>query len=608
VSLALATADAPPAAKTYGRAWYIAPDREQGRPRGLWAIEARPDVVVKLKRIFPRIEQARARTLTIVDTAEFARDLSWVMERYPLDMDPRSRARLDQRTAEHVERELNMARILGGAALGADRIARTPALPPREYQTQAADLCLSSGRLLVADDLGLGKTFTGLLLLRDPDSLPALVVTLTDLTVQWRDEVQKFFPDLRTHIVRTRRAYNPTLHPSSRGKPPHVLIMNYAKLLGWGDYLAGIVKTVIFDEAQELRRDETKAGVQTAKYQAACMVADEASFTMELTATPVYNYGGEMYNVLRVLDADALGSKQEFAREWAEGSGDKMRVREPKAFGSYLRDQGLMIRRTRQDVGVELPELTPVRHTIDTDHDTLDRLTGDALDLAELILSQESSRLDRFQASGDLDWRMRHATGVAKAPYVADFTRMLLESEEKVVLWGWHHDVYDIWRERLEDHFPAMFTGRESTVQKRLAVARFLSKEEPGEVVDLGHISKGRVGPATNLLIMSLRAGAGLHGLQDACKVGVFGELDWSPGIHEQALGRLHRPGQVDPVVGYFLFSNGGTDPLMGEVLDTKRMQSEPMRDPDREIVETRVPEDRVRQLAMLVRQKARRS
>jgi hypothetical protein len=57
--------------------------------------------------------------------------------------------------------------------------------------------------------------------------------------------------------------------------------MNYAKLLGWGDYLAGIVKTVIFDEMQELRRDESQAGVQTAKYQAACMVADEASFTME---------------------------------------------------------------------------------------------------------------------------------------------------------------------------------------------------------------------------------------------------------------------------------------------------------------------------------------
>jgi hypothetical protein len=125
---------------------------------------------------------------------------------------------------------------------------------------------------------------------------------------------------------------------------------------------------------------------------------------------------------------------------------------------------------------VELPELTPVRHTIDTDHDTLDRLTGDALDLAELILSQDSSRLDRFQASGDLDWRMRHATGVAKAPYVADFTRMLLESEEKVVLWGWHHDVYDIWRERLEEFFPAMFTGRESAVQKRLA-ARALPVE-----------------------------------------------------------------------------------------------------------------------------------
>jgi hypothetical protein len=105
---------------------------------------------------------------------------------------------------------------------------------------------------------------------------------------------------------------------------------------------------------------------------------------------------------------------------------------------------------------------------------------------------------------------------------------------------------------------------------------------------------------------MSLRAGAGLHGLQDVCKVGVFGELDWSPGIHEQALGRLHRPGQVDPVVGYFLFSNGGTDPLMGEVLDTKRMQSEPMRDPIARSSRRVVPEDRVRQLAMLVKQKSK--
>jgi hypothetical protein len=44
---------------------------------------------------------------------------------------------------------------------------------------------------------------------------------------------------------------------------------------------------------------------------------------------------------------------------------------------------------------------------------------------------------------GDFDWKMRQATGIAKAPYVAEFVKLLLESEQKVVLFGWHRDVYD---------------------------------------------------------------------------------------------------------------------------------------------------------------------
>jgi hypothetical protein len=48
---------------------------------------------------------------------------------------------------------------------------------------------------------------------------------------------------------------------------PDVLIIPYSKLRGWGDHLAGRVRTVIFDEVQELRRP-------TAKYEAAARVAD----------------------------------------------------------------------------------------------------------------------------------------------------------------------------------------------------------------------------------------------------------------------------------------------------------------------------------------------
>jgi hypothetical protein len=58
---------------------------------------------------------------------------------------------------------------------------------------------------------------------------------------------------------------------------------------------------------------------------------------------------------------------------------------------------------------------------------------------------------------------MRRATGLAKAPYVADFVRLLLESEPKVVLFGWHRDVYEIWLDRLADLNPSLYTGSESS-------------------------------------------------------------------------------------------------------------------------------------------------
>jgi hypothetical protein len=46
---------------------------------------------------------------------------------------------------------------------------------------------------------------------------------------------------------------------------------------------------------------------------------------------------------------------------------------------------------------------------------------------------------------------LRQATGIAKAPFVADFVRLLVESGEKVLLYGWHREVYSIWRDKLKD-------------------------------------------------------------------------------------------------------------------------------------------------------------
>lgn len=107
---------------------------------------------------------------------------------------------------------------------------------------------------------------------------------------------------------------------------------------------------------------------------------------------------------------------------------------------------------------------------------------------------------------------------------------------------------------------------------------------------------------------MSLRSGAGLDGLQEVCHVCVFGELDWAPATHDQVIGRLHRDGQDDPVVAYFLVSEGGSDPLMAEVLGIKRGQSDPILDPDAPILRpVDQTGDRVRALAESVLERRRR-
>jgi hypothetical protein len=62
--------------------------------------------------------------------------------------------------------------------------------------------------------------------------------------------------------------------------------------------------------------------------------------------------------VLDVLRPGELGTRSEFTREWC-GEQRTLEATPPsrtrKAFGSYLREQGIMIRRTRADVGRELP-------------------------------------------------------------------------------------------------------------------------------------------------------------------------------------------------------------------------------------------------------------
>src|SRR5690606_10559349 len=142
-----------------------------------------------------------------------------------------------------------------------------------------------------------------------------------------------------------------------------------------------------------------------------------------------------------------MGGWDESSRERSGYSVDRKEapIADPKTFGAYLQDEALILRRTRADAGRALPAMTRITREVAYDTKVFDDIQDGAMRLANIIVGHSMKRAgvanleaaknirsEVGQASLELDNMLRQATGVAKAPYVAQFVRMLLEQGEPV--------------------------------------------------------------------------------------------------------------------------------------------------------------------------------
>jgi SNF2 family DNA or RNA helicase len=512
-----------------------------------WLItEARPHVCIKLKSIFGHISKHSVVPFKFRNTPEMCENLLWFMMRYPLELDPKHFNKLCDGKQQHQDNINNLEEIFL-PDYKPRPISLNEGEAPRDYQLRAADLHYLNKRFLLGDDLGLGKTLSAILTFFNTNALPAVVVVQTHLTTQWQAEIKRF-TNLKTHIIKKTKPYNIPV--------ADVYIIKYSCLAGWVDiFETGIFKSVIFDEIQELRREESQ------KYKSGKALSNSVEYCMGMSATPIYNYGDEIFNVLDLIKPDCLGDRWDFLREWATQRGKNHIIRDPSALGTHLRDNYLFLRRTRAEVGRELPAINKIVQTVGYDEEEAEKNERLAETLALRIFS--GSFMERGSAARELDIMMRQNTGVAKAREVAEYVKILLENNEPIVLAGWHREVYSIWEECLSEYKPVFYTGTESPKQKNDAVQAFVNGE-------------------TNLFIISLRSGIGLNGLQSRCNTIVIGELDWSPKVHEQLIGRVDRDGRdvSKQVTAIYCVCDYGSDPVIMDILGLKASQSHNIIDP----------------------------
>ena len=269
-----------------------------------------------------------------------------------------------------------------------------------------------------------------------------------------------------------------------------------------------------------------------------------------MSGTPIYNQGGEIWNVVNILDFHFLGDWESFSREWCYGYNSAI-VAKPDLLGEHLRREGLMLRRLKSDVLTELAPKRRLVQEIDWDDAVYRELMKPVAEQLRLLrVTDDPSR--RALIEDDICQQQRQATGMAKSPFVCAFVRALVDVGEKVLLMAHHHAVMDIYKKELKSLKPGFITGLENERQKETAVDAFMTGK-------------------TDLLCISLRSASGLN-LQRATCV-VFGELDWSPAVHSQAEDRAHRIGQQDSLLCYYLVSPRGSDRDMQDALGLKVSQ-----------------------------------
>ena len=533
-----------------------------------WTIKAEPCVTELAKRLFPGCDGRGRGVARFTAHRRTVGDLNWLMLRYPLEIRESDRERwaaaLDEAREYAVSRER------------AQRMPQT-AVPPDgsfagqllDFQQQGLAFLLNTRRCLLADDMGLGKTVQALAFLATTAAYPAIIVAPPHLIRNWQSEIARFInPDgrLRVHVIKGLKPYP---LPDA-----DIYIIHYLLLRGWKDVLPECgFKTAIFDEIQELRRNGT------GKYSAASLLSQACDNCIGLSGTPIYNNGGEIWNVVNILDFHFLGDWESFSREWCYGYNSAV-VAKPELLGQYLRREGLMLRRLKDDVLTELAPKRRLVQEIDWNDGVYREMMLPVVKQLSLLRAT-SDPAQRAIIEDAICQRQRQATGVAKAPFVAAFVRALVEGGERVLLMAHHHAVMDIYAAELKSLRPQFITGRETDAQKERAADMFMQGK-------------------TDLLCISLRSASGLNLQRASCVV--FGELDWSPAVHSQAEDRAHRIGQKDSLLCYYLVSPRGSDRDMQDALGLKVSQfvslmGDEAPEPEEQLMQQSYARERIRRL-----------
>ena len=429
---------------------------------------------------------------------------------------------------------------------------------------------------LLADEPGLGKTAQSVLAASVANAYPLLAIVPNVVKMNWAREVEHWTPR-RTSTV---------IHGDGNDADAFadVIVVNYDILdrhLSWLSTHG--FKGIVIDEAHFIKNLSSQRSKHVLALAESIREREANPLLMALTGTPLINDVDDFRAIWRALgwiDGDKPAPQLLAALE-ETGLTPADPAFYPAARQAVI-DLGI-VRRRKVDVAADLPAKRIADLPVELDDEwgrgiraaerelgqRLARRFGALLEnrqlrLGELSFEQResfiravaSAELEESKASstGDNVFTMVRRIGQAKAGLAADYAAQLARSVGKVVFFAKHIDVMD----QAEAAFAARELQTVSIRGDQTAIARQAA------------IDAFNNDPSVAVAVCSLTAaGVGVN-LQAASNV-VLAELSWTAAEQTQAIDRVHRIGQGEPVTAWRIIAAHTIDARIAELIDSKQ-------------------------------------
>src|SRR5213596_3044915 len=439
-----------------------------------------------------------------------------------------------------------------------------------------------SGRAILADEVGLGKTIEASIIYKELAirglARRVLILTPASLVGQWQGELaEKFFErfDTPTDPDDWQRVTKAIIsHDRARARRHAEEILRHR----WD--------LVIVDEAHKVKSH------RGATYQFIERI--ERDFILLLTATPLQNDLRELYNLITLLRPGQLGTCQEFKSEHLV-SGDHRQPRDPAALRALTHEVMIRTRRSSVVDDLNLPPRRPRQPEVkltSAEADLYERTTEflrrlyregfvqpaaaeddekpgkkGVLQLAVIHLRQRLCSSSRALAEslehlaqgervspayrGVARQLARRARAIKTHAKLDVLTKLLKDTPDRLVVFSDHRPTIELIAERVTKlgRQAIVYWGTHSTSDRDKRIRAFHDDQRS--------------------VLIATRAGSEGRNLQ-FCNVLVNYDLPWNPMVVEQRIGRLHRIGQTREVHIVNLAAAGTIESYILQLLDQK--------------------------------------